>query len=144
MMVLPTVLLRHQAHGLSPAVPAGTHYDWLMGDPADPGGRLWAARTEAPSDAWERLRQWDLHELPPHRRIYLDFEGPLSGGRGIVARVDQGTATPVLWSGSRRVLDLRLDRCRGRVVLVRLGPDLWRAQLGAEDPRDQTLTPGPG
>lgn len=31
-----------------------------------------------------------LKELPEHRLLYLDYEGPISGGRGEVARVDQG------------------------------------------------------
>lgn len=29
--------------------------------------------------------------LPDHRRVYLDYEGPISGGRGKVARVEAGT-----------------------------------------------------
>lgn len=34
-------------------------------------------------------------ETPPHRTAYLDFEGPVSGGRGTVRRVDAGTITVV-------------------------------------------------
>ena len=29
--------------------------------------------------------------LPNHRAAYLDYEGPVSGGRGVVARWDHGT-----------------------------------------------------
>lgn len=29
--------------------------------------------------------------LPDHRRIYLDYEGPIGGGRGTVRRIDSGT-----------------------------------------------------
>jgi len=45
------------------------------------------------------LSQWPLpwhtpqplELLPDHRLIYLEYEGPLSGQRGQVSRVDQGT-----------------------------------------------------
>lgn len=30
-------------------------------------------------------------ELAPHRLLYLDYEGPVGNGRGIVERVDGGT-----------------------------------------------------
>lgn len=51
----------------------------------------------------ESLRAWRLlrrpgndpdripaEPLPPHRLLYLDYEGPVSGNRGTVARVDAG------------------------------------------------------
>ena len=31
-----------------------------------------------------------LIELPEHRLLYLDYEGPISGNRGAVSRVDRG------------------------------------------------------
>ncbi len=48
------------------------------------------------------LRTWRLTDWPPsgvtisaeplpdHRRLYLDYEGPVSGNRGTVARIDGG------------------------------------------------------
>jgi DNA polymerase Ligase (LigD) len=59
-------------------------------------------------EAGSVLRSWRLAELPSpgkpvaaepsfdHRIIYLDYEGPVSGGRGSVTRWDTGT-----YSGSR-------------------------------------------
>jgi hypothetical protein len=44
-----------------------------------------------------------LDRLPDHRRVYLDYEGPISGGRGEVVRVEAGTFR----SDEDRVLDLR-------------------------------------
>lgn len=53
--------------------------------------------------AW-RCAQWPppagaaFEPLPDHRRIYLDYQGPISGGRGEVRRVASGVcavdATP--------------------------------------------------
>jgi hypothetical protein len=45
-----------------------------------------------------RLARWPLEiggscasgELDPHRRVYLEYEGPISGDRGSVTRVDAG------------------------------------------------------
>jgi hypothetical protein len=54
-------------------------------------------------EAGEHLRTWRLLKRPlphllipaesiaPHRLLYLDYEGPVSGGRGIVHRLDGGT-----------------------------------------------------
>jgi len=37
------------------------------------------------------LNQWiTATPLPPHRLAYLDYEGPVSGGRGAVTRFDYG------------------------------------------------------
>ena|SRR6056297_844391 len=33
----------------------------------------------------------EAEELPAHRKHYLDYEGPVSGGRGTVTRWDEGT-----------------------------------------------------
>jgi hypothetical protein len=53
-------------------------------------------------EAGEVLRTWRLlawprsgetisaEPLPDHRRLYLDYEGPVSGHRGTVARIDGG------------------------------------------------------
>lgn len=54
---------------------------------------------EAPLATW-RSDVWPLTELytplvylPEHRRLYLDYEGPVSNNRGKVRRVDSGTHT---------------------------------------------------
>ena len=53
-------------------------------------------------EAGDHLRSWRLEEQPAlgrairaeaianHRLLYLDFEGPVSGGRGSVRRLDGG------------------------------------------------------
>lgn len=61
------------------------HWDFLLARPNAP-----AATT------WRLLRTPCLNEpiaaeaLPDHRLVYLDYEGPVSGGRGSVLRLDGG------------------------------------------------------
>ena len=65
---------------------------------------------------------------PDHRPLYLDYEGPVSGGRGTVGRVDAGTfeATNdqaecvVVWLAGRRLV--------GRLTLSRT-EHRWTARL---------------
>lgn len=89
-------------------------------------------------EAGELLRSWRL-ESPPcsdksvraeaigdHRRIYLDYEGPVSGGRGQVRRWDGGT---FLWlQDELDRIEVRVDgkRCRGNVRMVRDDTGDWR------------------
>ena len=60
--------------------------------------------------------------LPDHRREYLSYEGPVSGGRGRVDRIDQGryellAADEGLWS-----VVLKGTVLKGRYDLRRTGP----------------------
>jgi hypothetical protein len=34
--------------------------------------------------------EFDVIGLPDHRKVYLDYEGPVSGNRGSVVRIDRG------------------------------------------------------
>ncbi len=92
--------------------PRGLHYDLLL-------------------EAGETLKTWALPRLPEpgleilcealadHRSIYLDYEGPISGGRGTVARWDQGTFTIDLWSDNKVVVELSGTKITGIIVLRR-------------------------
>ena len=59
------------------------HYDLLF--EISPGSLLAAWRSESwpPGDG-------ALVPLPPHRRRYLSYEGPIEGNRGVVKRVAEG------------------------------------------------------
>jgi hypothetical protein len=52
-----------------------------------------------------------------HRSFYLDFEGPVSGGRGRVWRWDAGTFDWVADTPRRIEIELRGEKLRGRVVI---------------------------
>jgi len=90
----PYVVLHHTGHG-------SAHFDLLFEDADDPGGGLTTFRCPrwppAVGDAWE--------ELPPHRRAYLTYEGPVSGGRGEVRRIDAGRCdVHTLWIDPPKLL----------------------------------------
>jgi hypothetical protein len=78
------VLLRHE-------LPDGSgHFDWLL----DRSGRpdLLAFRVQERIDQLgQGARGFTATRLADHRRAYLTYEGPVSGGRGAVTRVAEGT-----------------------------------------------------
>jgi hypothetical protein len=89
------------------------------------------------------LRTWRLAALPStepqpaiplgdHRLIYLDYEGPVSGGRGIVRRVASGEFEAIESAADRVLASLAGSLC-GRLELRRDANGRWTAQLLAED-----------
>jgi hypothetical protein len=125
MLQVPTALLLHQT-------PTGRHHDWLIGGPkylSDPGSRLWTARVGLASEAWRKAGAFNLKQLPDHRRAYLSYHGPLTGGRGHVKRIDQGHAVVLLWREGRIVLDIKLDRFTGLMELTRVSGPAWRGRV---------------
>jgi hypothetical protein len=80
-------------------------------------------------EAGSVLRAWRLLQEPApgvlvpsepnaeHRVLYLDYEGPLSGGRGRVHRWDAGGFAWVVDKPERIEVQLRGERIRGRVVI---------------------------
>lgn len=75
------------------------------------------------------LRAWRLREEPgagrivpaegnaDHRRLYLDYEGPVAGNRGTVRRWDAGEFDWLNDEPDRVDVELRGTRLRGRAVL---------------------------
>ncbi len=62
---------------------ATPHYDLMF---EKPDGRLKTFRAEC----WPVRGEAELLELTDHRAAYLDYEGPISGGRGSVRRIESG------------------------------------------------------
>ena len=68
------------------------HFDLLLEDAALPGEhrcRTWRLRRDPRFDA-----PVAAEPLPAHRAFYLDYEGPVSGGRGTIRRLDGGVLEP--------------------------------------------------
>jgi hypothetical protein len=92
-------------------------------------------------ESGDRLRTWRLRETPApertiaaeaigdHRKDYLDYTGPVSGGRGRVERWDAGAFTLVVESTDEVQLVLSGDRVKGAVVLRQLEGDSWEWRL---------------
>jgi hypothetical protein len=68
-------------------------------------------------ESGEMLRAWRLLDEPkpgvcisgeenfPHRKVYLDYQGPLSGNRGSVIRWEAGTFTWIAKEADRAVVE---------------------------------------
>jgi hypothetical protein len=69
-----------------------------------------------------------VEALPDHRLAYLDYEGPISGGRGSVTRWDWGTYLIQLRDDAELVVKLKGQTLAGRVTLARQSrePGRWR------------------
>ena len=70
-------VLHHVGHG-------EPHYDLLIGREDEP---LVTFRLPC----WPVVSRVEITPLPDHRPLYLTYEGPVSGGRGEVRRVEAGT-----------------------------------------------------
>jgi hypothetical protein len=70
-------------------------------------------------------------QLPDHRLAYLDYEGEVLGGRGIVSRVDAGTYEVVAESESVLTVRMTGQRLRGALELARdeSEPHRWRVSF---------------
>jgi hypothetical protein len=66
-----------------------------------------------------------------HRLLYLDYEGPVSGGRGTVARVDGGTFTWEIDYPEHLTVRVAGTRFAGRLTLLR-GPEGWTCRFDPE------------
>ncbi len=98
--------------------PRGLHYDFFL-------------------ESGAILKSWALPRLPEtgleiacmaladHRPIYLDYEGPVSGDRGVVAQWRQGAYSTELWSDDKIVVHLTGEKLAGRVELRRQGEQWW-------------------
>ncbi|MCC6680006.1 MAG: hypothetical protein IT445_03795 [Phycisphaeraceae bacterium] len=117
----PTALLLHK-------LAESEHYDWLIARPDQ--DRLWTARLWQPSGQWRELGSFELIEIPPHRREYLTYQGPISGDRGHVQRIDAGTVRIESWNEKKATLQVAMRHFSGRIELCHIAGDRWRAQVG--------------
>ena len=125
MQALQTTILSH-------TTAIGVHHDWLIEDPTLPNpksqdARLWTARVAPPPDQWAKLKRFDLTVIPPHRRIYLNYQGAVSGNRGRVQRRAKGTCQVSLWTAGHIVISMRCGTLELDLDLKRQSGDHWVA-----------------
>lgn len=66
-----------------------SHWDLLLEQPTGFGEKLLAFAAPTPPEEWGHTVV--VEQLPEHRLVYLDYQGPVSGNRGSVSRVLDGT-----------------------------------------------------
>ena len=97
------------------------HWDLML----EEGGALRSWRLGSPPRAGQGQA---AERTPDHRLLYLDYEGPVSGDRGTVARWDGGTFTWLTREPGRLRVEIQGRRLRGLLELVEDG-DGWRASF---------------
>ena len=132
------VVLFHGGGGVASFLPAGRgdHFDWMF--EADAGLRTWATEERLPlREAGSAVAL----ELPLHRLAYLDYEGPVSGNRGSVRRVERGRFRVLSDAADRFEIEVEGDRV-GRLLLSRdhlPERSLWRIEFRPQIKGDGTL-----
>lgn len=86
---------------LEHAAPDGLHWDLLIELPGRDGLATWRLDRNPLAAAGPIAAT----RIADHRRAYLEYEGEISGNRGVVRRLDRGDCT---------ILDCGVDRLRAR------------------------------
>ncbi len=102
------VLLEHQTD-------SGLHWDLMIEMPGRERLATWRLASNPIALTDESM---NAQPIGDHRRIYLEYEGELSDGRGSVARVDAGGSKVVEQSDERIVMELDGHELRGRFELI--------------------------
>jgi hypothetical protein len=102
------VILLHSGHG-------ARHYD-LMLEQAEGLATWQVAQDPAALPAGARL---PARRLPDHRRAYLTYEGPVSGGRGSVQRIHAGSCKFLHAEDTRLRFRLEAPTCEGTFELTK-------------------------
>ena len=117
------VILRHEP---GPGSERPLHWDFML----EAGGslRTWALASE-PAGGPSMAAQG----LAPHRLAYLDFEGAVSEGRGVVTRWDRGTCRIASESDDHLILELVGERLRGAASFARqdASSDQWTVRFSS-------------
>lgn len=107
-------------HVLPATADRPAHWDFLV----EVGNALATWAIEQPPD---QPGAQPAHKLPDHRPLYLDYEGPVSGGRGDVSQWDTGTCEIEQRSVEQLVYRLQGTMLRGRASLTLIDPanNVW-------------------
>jgi hypothetical protein len=121
------VVLRHE-----PPVTSERTLHWDLMLESEGVLRTWALSCEPRLDATIAGQQ-----LPDHRAAYLDYEGPISGDRGVVQRWDVGTYEVQRETGDELQITLRGDvlHCVAQLRCVDAARHRWDVSFSAAVPR---------
>jgi hypothetical protein len=118
------VLLRHEC---PPEFGKPSHWDLML---EDDGALLTWSLLELPTPGGLAAFATRLDD---HRVAYLDFEGPLSGERGSVGRVDAGEFRWIERTDQRMVVSFAGRQFHATLVAQLVGGTSWRFSLDATD-----------
>jgi DNA polymerase Ligase (LigD) len=109
----------------------GVHWDFML--EAGEVLRTWAI--DAPIVAGVDL---PARAIGDHRRLYLEYEGEISGNRGRVRRLEEGTYRVLVWSADHVRVVLVGPQLVGEVDLRRVGTGSdgvasWNFRIGNLD-----------
>ena len=115
------VVLRHQPGA---AGRRELHWDLML----EAGGQLrtWALDREPAADTIIAATR-----LADHRSDYLDYEGPISGGRGEVRRFDHGTYQLLSETSDQLVVRLEGQQLNAQVTIAQLCGEQCRVEFSA-------------
>ena len=66
-----------------------------------------------------------MTRIRDHRRLYLDYEGEITGGRGYVTRVAGGDCEVVVAEAGVWTIQLRTGTAPGTLTFTPLGDERW-------------------
>ncbi len=118
------VLLRHDC---PPDYERPSHWDLML--ESDGVLRTWAL-AKLPRASNDSV---DAEKLADHRLAYLDYEGPVSGERGTVSRVDAGTYETLVEANDCWEIRLNGSVLRGRLALRRTANNRWMLTVESTD-----------
>jgi hypothetical protein len=72
-------------------------------------------------------------QLPNHRLMYLDYEGPVSNDRGNVRRIDGGEFDWIEMTPTRFEVQVVGEKLRGRLVIEQDAKDAQRWRVALSD-----------
>lgn len=101
------------------------HWDFML----ETGSVLRTWRLAAPPQVGQVI---SAEALAEHRLQYLDYEGPVSGGRGHVKRWDQGVFTWQEESSDRLVVRVQGERLHSTARLERRAGEEWQLSLSEQ------------
>lgn len=123
--MLRYVILRHE---LPETDPRASHWDLMLEADANQPLLTWELQQTPMLGVPQQVRQ-----LPNHRRVYLDYEGPLSGDRGRVTQWDSGSLEWIEMLPDQIGVALRGRRLVVRLQLTRVADELWDLELREDD-----------
>ena len=99
----------------------GVHYDLMV----DTGAALTTWKCPVPPES-ARESPLVCRQIGDHRRLYLDYEGPISGDRGEVCRHDRGRCAVLEGSPDAWQIEFEGGKLKGPYELSRLVDDSWQ------------------